>query len=253
MGMPWIGVCASAKEAVSDAEVCFVCLYDEEAISSVLFGTNGALAHLPRRSILVLHSTVSSNFVKQVQGECDKYEIGLVCAPVSGSLPEAESGRLVVIAGAKDPNLVLSVRPLLEHFGSVLELPSAIAASQAKLLINAKLAGEYGVMGELMRSAQLSEIGATGAIELFERIACFSGRGLRDARFGMRGCPGEVQVPMKLLLKDLGLKSRSFDRNLGPLIAASREVLLQACANGAGAQDAASLGIPLDMREAANG
>lgn len=63
-------------------------------------GADGALAHMRRHRILVLHSTVSAAFMLRLQKACNERDIGFVCAPVSDSLPEAEAGRLTAIAGS---------------------------------------------------------------------------------------------------------------------------------------------------------
>lgn len=88
----------SAAEAVKGAEIVFLMVQNAMQVDSLLFGTNGAAESLSQGAIVILSSTVSPSFVKELDGRLKKLEkdIALIDAPVSGGVARAANGTLTV-------------------------------------------------------------------------------------------------------------------------------------------------------------
>jgi HAD superfamily hydrolase (TIGR01450 family) len=75
--------------------------------------------------------------------------IGLVDAPVQGSIGQAQSGELTLFVGGPDP-AVRRLTPLLSALGSVIRAGGLGAGAAAKLLANASLFVAVSAVGELI-------------------------------------------------------------------------------------------------------
>ncbi|KAL6552847.1 hypothetical protein OROHE_008211 [Orobanche hederae] len=134
------GIAGSSPADVSkDVDVLVVMVTNEYQAESVLYGDNGAVPStqriyvhccfevvaLPSGASLVLSSTVSPTFVRQLERRLqnEQKNLKLVDAPVSGGVKRAADGTLIIMASGADE--------ALEHAGSVLS-----ALSEKLYIIN---------------------------------------------------------------------------------------------------------------------
>jgi 3-hydroxyisobutyrate dehydrogenase/2-hydroxy-3-oxopropionate reductase len=119
---------------------------DPGALEAVTEGEEGVLAS-GSEGTLIQMATVGANATKRLVADAMATGMGLLDAPVLGSISEAESGKLKIYAGGPD-DLVERWRPLLSDLGDVLHVGPVGAGSAAKLVVNAVLVGLIGVLGE---------------------------------------------------------------------------------------------------------
>ncbi|KAL6586472.1 hypothetical protein OROMI_001460 [Orobanche minor] len=130
------GIAGSSPADVSkDVDVLVVMVTNEYQAESVLYGDNGAVriyvyccfevVALPSGASVVLSSTVSPTFVRQLERRLqnEQKNLKLVDAPVSGGVKRAADGTLIIMASGADE--------ALEHAGSVLS-----ALSEKLYIIN---------------------------------------------------------------------------------------------------------------------
>jgi 3-hydroxyisobutyrate dehydrogenase-like beta-hydroxyacid dehydrogenase len=104
-------------------------------------------------AVVVQMSTVSREAVERVAAALPA-GVGLLDAPVLGSLPEAEAGELRIFVGG-DEALLEHVRPVLEVLGTPVHVGPLGAGTAAKLVANSILFGVLGVLGESLWLARL--------------------------------------------------------------------------------------------------
>src|SRR6516165_12786716 len=107
---------ASPAEAASRAEVLITMVADPAALRAVTEGPGGVAADASAPLTVVEMSTVGPAAVARLASALPP-ATGLLDAPVLGSLAEAESGSLVILAGGP-ARLVERVLPVLAAVGS---------------------------------------------------------------------------------------------------------------------------------------
>lgn len=107
-------VCASAAQAVAQAECVLLMLADAPAIEAVLLSAQ-ARAALPGRSVIQM-GTIAPQESRRIAREVETAGGAYLEAPVLGSIPEARAGRLLLMVGAA-PEQYARWRPLLQVFG----------------------------------------------------------------------------------------------------------------------------------------
>lgn len=147
------GATAAARpaEAARQADVVVVMVSDPTALREVTEGPEGVAAGITGPSVVVQMATVGPQAVEQLAAALPD-GVGLVDAPVLGSLPEAEAGTLRIFAGG-DRELVQRLAPLLSTLGTIVHVGPVGAGSAAKLVANSTLFGALGVLGEALALA----------------------------------------------------------------------------------------------------
>jgi 3-hydroxyisobutyrate dehydrogenase-like beta-hydroxyacid dehydrogenase len=137
--------------AVSGADVVITMLADPAAVEHVLFGPDGAVGSLSPGSHLVEMSTIGPDAVR---GIADRLPagIGLVDAPVGGSVPQATAGELRVFAGG-DASDLDAVTPILSSLGSVVRCGGVGSGAAIKLVANTSLVAGMALLGETVTLA----------------------------------------------------------------------------------------------------
>ncbi|HCX53785.1 MAG TPA: NAD(P)-dependent oxidoreductase, partial [Synechococcus sp. UBA9887] len=108
--------CSSAAEAGRDVDVLILCVSDDAAVDSVLFGRQGAAASLPNGSVVLDCSTIAPSTAVTAAERLRRQGVSYIDAPVTGGTEGARAGTLTVLAGG-DAEALERVRPLLEIIG----------------------------------------------------------------------------------------------------------------------------------------
>lgn len=142
---------SSVKEAAADAEIIFTMVADDAALEAVMFGDDGALAHLPKGALHIGCSTISTALAERLTAAHAGAGQDYLAAPVFGR-PEAAAAAKLFIIAAGSPAALDRAEPLLAvigqktfRFGSK---PSA--ANLVKLSGNFLIASVIEAMGEAM-------------------------------------------------------------------------------------------------------
>lgn len=122
-------------DAVTDADVVLVCLYDAAACRSVL---ERCLDSIPPTATVVNTSTVSPDQARQLEQLVSQRGPAYLHAPVIGSVTSVQSGRLTILTGGQP---AAPAREVLEILGDILPATTSWEAAALKLLAN-------GVLGD---------------------------------------------------------------------------------------------------------
>jgi 3-hydroxyisobutyrate dehydrogenase len=118
------------------------------------FGSRPPIAAMKPGSVVVIHSTVHPDTVREIEKVAADYGVGVVDAPVSGGGHTARDKSLLVMT-AGDPEVVARVKPIFEQYSTLIPyLGPAGAAQNAKIINNVLLTANMGVAESLFAIAR---------------------------------------------------------------------------------------------------
>ena len=142
---------ASPADAARRAEALITIVADPPALRAVTEGSEGIAAGADASTTVIEMSTVGPAAVRWLASALPS-EVGLLDAPVLGSLSEAEEGTLSVFVGGP-ASLAERWTPLLSALGSPIHVGPLGAGASAKLVANATLFGTLALLGEVVALA----------------------------------------------------------------------------------------------------
>lgn len=148
---------ASPAEAARSAEAVVTVVSDPEALRAVTEGPDGVAAGANASTTVIEMSTVGLRAVRRLETSLPP-GVGLLDAPVLGSLSEAESGTLLVFVGGPR-RLAERWIPLFGTLGSVIVAGPLGSGAAAKLVANATLVGTLTLLGETIALADRLGLG----------------------------------------------------------------------------------------------
>ena len=138
---------ASPREAVKGADVVFCSVTDDTASRAMWMGPDGALsAGLPKGTLVVEHSTMSPDWVKELSCAAKEKGLRYVDCPVAGRPDAAAAGKLVVFGGADDEADLEAVTPYISSISrKIYHLGPVGTGTAFKLIYN--LLGVVQIVG----------------------------------------------------------------------------------------------------------
>lgn len=131
---------ASPAELLQQTDVVTIMVTDDKAIQEIFTGDGGLLIANASGKIIINMSTVSPAISKEMAAQCKALGHEYIDAPVSGSVKQAETAQLVIMAGGEQ-SAFDKVKPILETMGKqAVHLGETGAGNTAKLAINTLLA-----------------------------------------------------------------------------------------------------------------
>jgi len=137
--------------AARDVEAVITMVADASALRAVVEGRDGVAATIAAPTTLIDMSTVGPAAVRDVRAAVPE-EVGMLDAPVLGSLKEVEAGSLTIFVGGPS-SLVERWLPLLSILGRPIHVGPLGSGAAAKLVANSTLVGVIGVLGEALALA----------------------------------------------------------------------------------------------------
>ena len=148
---PLVGRGARRAETPADAaatvDVVITMVADPDALRAVTEGPDGIEASV-RDATVIEMSTVGPAAVSRLRSELPE-GVGLLDAPVLGSIDAAETGELEVFVGGPE-QLYERWQPLLSALGSPMHVGPLGSGAAAKLVANSTLFGVLGALGEAL-------------------------------------------------------------------------------------------------------
>jgi len=238
-GMVWRD---TPREVAAAAQVVISMVTDDTALAAVTEGPDGILAGLRPDAIYIDMSTVSPEASRRLAERVEALGASMLDAPVSGSVPVAEAGRLAIMVGGTEETY-LAASSLLHTLGSsVTHVGGHGQGLMLKLAINISLAAQMLAFSEGLLLAERG--GIDPALAAHVMTASSIGSPMLQAREALvLDPPPEAWFDMRLMHKDIRLSLQAA-RGAGiplPATAAVDQVLDQAEDLGFGESDIASL------------
>lgn len=230
------------REAAAGAQVVFSMVTDDAALAAITSGPDGILAGLWPGTIYVDMSTVSPQASRDLAGRVRWAGATMIDAPVSGSVPAAQTGTLAIMAGGPAETFN-KVAPLLRRLGrSVTHVGGNGQGLLLKLAINISLAAQMLAFSEGMLLAERGGIDPGLAARAMTESAI--GSPMLKARAPLvLDLPERAWFDVQLMHKDIRLALETARQSGVPLPAAlaADSVLSQAEKLGYGHRDIAGL------------
>ncbi len=238
-GMIWRD---TPREAAAGAEVVFSMVTDDAALAAITDGPDGILAGLWPGAIYVDMSTVSPQASRELARRVHWAGATMIDAPVSGSVPAAQTGTLAIMAGGPDAAFQ-KAEPLLRRLGSsVTHVGGNGQGLLLKLAINISLAAQMLAFSEGLLLAERGGIDPKLAARAMTESAI--GSPMLKARVPLvLDLPERAWFDVQLMHKDIRLALDAARASQVPLPAAlaADGALSQAEKLGYGHRDIAGL------------
>ena len=145
-------------EAVSDCDGLLICVTDDNAVESVLFGDNGVSGSLKPNSFVIDFSTISPDKSISIHKRLGQQNIFYVDCPVSGGTEGAHNGSLSLFIGASEKDC-LSFENIFQVLGKSINYFNGVGkGQQVKALNQILVAGTYAAVAEAMELGKMLEL-----------------------------------------------------------------------------------------------
>jgi 3-hydroxyisobutyrate dehydrogenase-like beta-hydroxyacid dehydrogenase len=191
------------REVAEAADVLFTSLPDDDVLESVASGPDGILAGLAATKIWVDVSTVSPRVSSELAERVRAQGATMLDAPVSGSVPQVQSGTLTIMVGG-DEAAYARVEPLLRELGTPTHIGTNGQGLVLKLAINISLAVQMLAFSEGLLLAERAGIDPKLAADVMTQSPI--GSPMLKARAELvLNLPEEAWFDVSLMQKDVAL------------------------------------------------
>ncbi len=122
-------------EAVSQADIVYCCVGNDDDLRSVVLGDSGALSGMKAGAIFVDHTTASANVARELYAAAKAKGLHFVDAPVSGGQAGAQNGLLTVMCGG-DLAAFDAAKPAAMAFSKAFTRMGEAGAGQLTKMVN---------------------------------------------------------------------------------------------------------------------
>lgn len=231
-------VASSPRDAADGADLVLACVRDDEASRAVWLGEAGALAGLSTDAIAVESSTLTTTWMQDLAESVRDHGADFLDAPVVGSRPHVEAGKLTYLVGG-DADALTRARPVLEVLGgAVHHVGPAGTGTAMKLAVNAMFAVQAATLAELLATLRGLGIESDEAAQILNALPTASPAAARVATL-MAERSYAPNFPIELVAKDLGYalaagESAGIDSTV---VAAAHRAFADAVEHGFGSDD----------------
>ena len=207
---------ATPREAAKDCDIVACCVGNDDDLSAVVLGDNGAFAGMKKGAVFIDHTTASANVARELAAAAAQLGLRFIDAPVSGGQAGAENGMLTIMCGGEQATFD-EIKPVLMAYGRMAQCLGPVGAGQlAKMVNQICIAGlvqglsegvNFGIAAGLDMKQVLEVIskGAAGSWQMENR-----GKTMVDNKF-------DFGFAVDWMRKDLGLCIDEARRNGAPL------------------------------------
>ena len=229
------------REVAEAADIVITSVPDDGVLELVASGPNGILAGLAAEKIWVDMSTVSPRASRELAERVRAVGATMLDAPVSGSVPQVQSGTLTIMVGG-DKAAYARVEPLLRELGTPRHVGDNGQGLLLKLAININLAVQMLAFSEGVLLAERGGLDRELAVQVISESPIGSPL-LRGRAPLVLDLPEDAWFDIELAHKDIRLALATGRSEGVPLPSASvaDELLTQASELGYGHRDVAAL------------
>ncbi len=168
-------VAESPREAASRAQIILSMVADDAASRHMWLGENGALAGVSPSSVLIESSTLSLDWIKELESAAAQLGCEFLDAPVTGTKPHAESGELLFLVGGSADALD-AARPVFSVLGrDVIHLGPSGSGALMKLINNFMCGVQAASFAEALSLADAGGLNRDKAVSILTGGAPGSG------------------------------------------------------------------------------
>jgi 3-hydroxyisobutyrate dehydrogenase len=157
-------VAQSPRQAVAGATVVISMLADVPVCRDVWLGRGEAILGTAPGTVLVESSTITVEWIEELDRAAREHGCELVDAPVTGSKPQAAAGQLLFLAGGSSAALD-SITPILKAMGrDVVHVGPVGSGARLKLINNFLSGSQVAALAEALSLIERSGLDAQKAL-----------------------------------------------------------------------------------------
>ncbi len=199
-----IAFLATAADVARTADIVLVCVPDDEALETCMYGAAGALAGMKSGGLVLNTSSVSPEATQALFEAGQKLGVTVIDCPVSGSTPEAEAAALVVLAGGSD-DAMQRAKPVFDAIGRLtVHAGPPGSGARLKLVINAIMGAGLAAVAEAIAYGLAAGLDRSMLFDALDEMAVISPHHKRKIRMARTG-DFAPQFPARLMQKDMRL------------------------------------------------
>jgi 3-hydroxyisobutyrate dehydrogenase-like beta-hydroxyacid dehydrogenase len=236
-----LGWCDTPREVAQSADIVITSIPSDDVLREIASGEDGIVAGLQAGKVWVDMSTVSPKVSREVAENVRSSGALMLDAPVSGSVPQVQSGTLTIMVGG-DKQAYDRVEGMLQVLGSPTYIGENGQGLVLKLAINISLAVQMLALSEGLLLAERDGVDPKLALEVMTDSPI--GSPMLKARVPLiLDSSGEAWFDVELMHKDIRLALQTADELHVPLPSAhaADEVLTKAGELGFAHRDIAVL------------
>jgi 3-hydroxyisobutyrate dehydrogenase-like beta-hydroxyacid dehydrogenase len=197
-------IAESPRELAGSSDIVLSSVADDAALEQVMFGGGGALLAARPGTVFIDLSTVHPRASVHLSEAALARGAEMLDAPVSGSLPQAEQGQLVVFVGGAQ-SVYERCRPLFGVLAkAALYMGPSGSGSTTKLCVNALLGLGMQSLAEALALGERAGLPRERLLEAFAETAVLS-PSQRSKFDNIRRDEYPAMFPQRLMFKDLSL------------------------------------------------
>jgi len=242
-------LCSSIKELVQKCDIVFSVVSDDAALNDITTGDNGIAQNLKERGIHISMSTILPETATKLAQLHKQFNNHYIAAPVMGRPEAARAGTLNFLVSG-EPEIVETIKPLLQHAGGIgiWEFGSEPqAANVAKLCTNFLIVSAIESMAEGINLAKKSGIDSTTWISMITQTMFAAPVYINYSNILLKEMFQPAGFALKLGLKDIDLvMQQSTEVNAKMPIGKLMQQRLRECLeNGLGDHDWTAMALAL--------
>jgi 3-hydroxyisobutyrate dehydrogenase len=199
-------VAATPVEAARGVDVVISSLTDDAAVRDVYLGEDGALG-AAENTLFIDTSTAGPEIIDELGREADARNAHLLAAPVVGSVPAVEAGKLLILAGGDRADFEQALT-VLGNLGDVHYVGARGSAQRLKLIANSMLGVTVAAAAELLTAGTVLGLDREQVFSILVRFA--PGLAARERGF-LHNQHTPTMFAVRDLVKDLNLGVHAFD------------------------------------------
>ena len=211
---------------------------DDDASREVwLSPDTGAVQGLQSGKIAIASSTLTVEWTQELAVAINSVGAAFLDAPVVGSRPQAEAGKLIYLVGG-DPETLAQVQPILLTSGSVQAIGDVGQGMAMKLAVNALFGIQVAALAEILALLTQQGVTTSQAMDCLGRLPVLS-PAAKGAGSLMVAHQHEPLFPVHLVEKDLRYAQAAAQVAATelPTTIATQQVFQEAIAQGYGTQN----------------
>ena len=232
-----------AEVPFGDLDAVIIVVLNEAQTRDIIFGEEGIADKLKKHTLVIVCTTVSPNFAKEMATACENKELLYLDAPISGGSIKSSQGKLsYMVSGSK--KALIAAKPILDSTSeTVFEFGEVVGSGSAMKAVNQMLAGVH-----IAAMAEAITFGITQGIEperFLEVISKCAGSSWMLENRAPHIIDGDYSPKSSINIwpKDLGIvldiaKNSNFS---APITSAALQQFIAASGSGLGHEDDAAV------------
>ena len=164
----------SIKEISSNSEILILCVGNDKDVKEIICGQGGAIDFLKPGSIIIDHTTTSSDLAIELSSLLKPKKISFIDAPISGGQSGAESGKLSIMIGGERQSYE-KVKNVLNTYSKFYKYMGPSGSGQLTKMVNQIcIAGLIQALSEGMNFADKVGLNIRSVIEVISKGAAQS-------------------------------------------------------------------------------